>query len=64
MQVQGTHARLGRAAHERNTAWMPQYESSVSEEWGYILKQRRREVIACNILTHELIQCGGFNTVT
>jgi hypothetical protein len=30
-EKQEIHARLGRATHERNTAWTPQYEGSVSE---------------------------------
>jgi hypothetical protein len=46
--IQGIHARLGRATHERNTAWTPQYEGSVSEAWAYILKRRRNAIVACN----------------
>jgi hypothetical protein len=44
--------------------WTPQYEGSVSEVWAYLRKQRRRAVVAYNILTHELIECGGFGRVT
>jgi hypothetical protein len=62
--VVGRVSRLGRATHEGNTAWTPQYEGSVSEVWAYILKQRRRAVVAYNILTYELIECGGFNRLT
>jgi hypothetical protein len=61
--VQGIHARLGRGTHKRNTAWTPQYEGSVSEVWAYVLK-RRRAIVACNIVTHELIQFGSFNHLT
>jgi hypothetical protein len=61
--IQGIHARLGRAMQKGNTVWMPQYESSMSEVWAYILKQRRCAVVACN-MTYELIQCGGFNRLT
>jgi hypothetical protein len=62
-EIQGIHARLGRATHKRNTAWTPQYGSSVSEVWAYILKQQRRAVIISNtrILTYELMQCGDFD---
>jgi hypothetical protein len=57
--IQGTHAQLGRATYKGNTSWPPQYEGSVSEVWAYILKRRRHATVARNILTYELIQCGG-----
>jgi hypothetical protein len=40
------------------------YSASVSEVWSYILKQWRSAVVARNILTYELIQCGGFSQLT
>jgi hypothetical protein len=66
LMEQGTrdYVRLARATHKVNTAWTPQYEGGVGEVWAYILKWRRSTVIACNILTYELMQCGGFSQLT
>jgi hypothetical protein len=47
--------------YKGNTAWMPKYENGMSEVWVYFLKQKQRAVVACNILTCELIQCGSFS---